>query len=314
MAVGMEWGTAARGGALTSETLSRQVRMQAQPKTRFRQLTRVEMALGAHNGDTVTFRKISNAEEEGRAIGEKERVPETQFGVSSGSISVREYSLAISYTWTLSLLAKLSVEDAIIINLMNDMVKVLDKAAAAQFRSADLVYTPTGSYSNKSRTMSANGTPAATATRNVTMWDVKNIIDAMRAEYNMPAFDGNDYICVATSTFLRGLKDDPEWINAASYGNPELLFSGETGRAYGCRFIEENNALDANLSGGLGEAIFIAWDAVMEIVAYAEEIQAKLSMEWGRDKALRWVWMGGFAKTWSHQTDGESRIIRVYSN
>lgn len=313
MAVGQEWGTAALGGALTSDTLSRQVRMMAQPKTRFRQLTRVEMAFGAHNGDTVTYKKISNLQDEGRAIGEKEKVPESQFTVSTATVGVQEYSLATSYTWTLSLLAKLSVEDAIIINLMNDMVKVLDKAAAAKFRAADLVYTPTGSYSNKSRTLATNGTAGAVATRNITMWDIKNIIDAMRATYNMPAFDGNDYVCVATSTALRGLKDDPEWINAASYGNPDLLFSGEVGRAYGCRFIEENNALNANLAGGLGEMIFIAWDAVMEIVAYAEEIQANLGLNWGRDKALRWVWVGGFGKTWDFSTDGESRLVRVYS-
>lgn len=310
---GLEWETSSLGGALTSETLSRNMRIVSQPKMRFRQLTRAEMAFGAHNGDTVTFRKVSNVLDEGRAIGEKERVPETEINFTSGSITVEEYSNSIPYTWRLSLLAKLSVEDNIIIALMNDMAKVLDKNAATAFRTADFVYTPTGTVVNKTRTFTTTGIPGAVSTRPIAGWDVKNIVDDMRATYNMPAFDGNDYVCVATSSFMRGLKDDAEWVEAAKYGDPEKLFSGEVGRYYGVRFIEENNALDANLAGGLGEAIFIAWDAVIEIVSYAEEIQAKVGSDYGRDKGLRWVWQGGFAKTWDFPLEGEARLVRVYS-
>lgn len=310
---GLEWSTSSLGGALTSETLSRNMRIVAQPKMRFRQLTRPEMAFGAHNGDTVTFRKVSNVLDEGRVIGEKERVPETEINFTSGQITIEEYSLSIPYTWRLSLLAKLSVEDNIVIALMNDMAKVLDKAAAQAFRSADFVYTPTGTNTSKTRSFSTTGTAGAAATRPISGWDVKNIVDDMRSTYNMPAYDGNDYVCVATSTFMRGLKDDSEWVEAAKYGDPDKLFSGEVGRYYGVRFIEENNALDANLAGGLGEAIFVAWDAVIEIVSYAEEIQAKVGSDYGRDKGLRWVWMGGFDKTWDFALEGESRLVRVHS-
>lgn len=310
---GLEWTTSALGGALTSETLSRNMRTVAQPKMRFRQLTRAEIAFGAHMGDTVTYRKVSNVTNEGRAISEKERVPETDLSYSSGQITIQEFSNSIPYTWLLSLLAKLSVEDSVIIALMNDMAKVLDKYAAAAFRSADLVYTPTGSTTNKNRSFTTNGTPGAVATRPIAGWDVKNIIDDMRSTYNMPAYDANDYLCVATSTFMRGLKDDSEWVEAAKYGDPSKLFSGEVGRYYGCRFIEENNALNANLAGGLGEAIFIAWDAVIEIIAYAEEIQAKVGADYGRDRGMRWVFVGGFDKTWNFANEGEARLVRVYS-
>lgn len=310
---GQEWATSALGGTLTSETLSRNLRIVAQPKMRFRQLTKLEMAFGAHNGDTVTFKKVGNVATEGRIIGEKEAVPETNISFTSDTCTIAEYSNSIPYTWKLSLLAKLSVEDAIIIALMNDMAKVLDKAAAAKFRTADLVYTPTGTSANPTRTIATNGTAGATATRNVNTWDIMNIVDQMRSTYNMPAYDGNDYLCVATTTFLRGLKNDSQWIEAAKYGAPDKLFSGEVGKYYGVRFIEENNALNSSLSGGLGEAIFIAADAVMEIVAYAEEIQAKLAGQYGRDQGLRWVWMGGFKKTWDFTSDAQERLFRVYS-
>lgn len=310
---GQEWATSSLGGTLTSETLSRKARFKAQKKCRFRQLVRVELEFGAHNGESISLRKFGDVQTAGKAIGEKEKVPETQFTITSGSVTVREFSNSIPFTQRLSLFAKLSIEDAIMVNLTNDMVKVLDKAAAEPFRDADIIYTPTGNSSGKSRTYATNGTVATTATRNISAWDVRNIVDDMRSLYNIPAYDGNDYLCVATSTFLRGLKDDSDWVDAAKYGDPEKLFSGEVGRYYGCRFIEENNSLTASLSGGLGEAVFMGWDPVVEIVAYPEEIQGKIGSDYGRDRAIRWVYFGGWGKTWDYNTDGEARMIRVYS-
>ena len=310
---GLEWGTAALGGTLTSETLSRNMRIVAQPNMRFRQLVRPELALGAHNGDTVTFKKAGNVLNEGQQIGEKDPVPETEMNFFSSQFSVYEFSNSIPYTWTLSLLAKLSVEDNIVIALMNDMAKVLDKKAAQQFRAADVVYTPTGTTGAKTRTVTTNGTPGAVSSRPLSLWDVKNIVDLMRETYNVPAYQNNEYLCIGTPTAFRGIKEDSEFQRWAVYGKPDTLFSGEIGMAYGVRFIEENNALTRLLPGGCGECIFIGWDAVVEAVAYAEEVQAKLAGQYGRDKGLRWVYVGGWTKTWNFATEGEVRMVRVYS-
>ena len=226
---------------------------------------------------------------------------------------MQEWSNSVNYTWTLSLLAKLSIEDMVIISLMNDMAKTLDRAASVPFRDADLIYTPTGTSSNRRRTLTVNGTPGARATRPFGMWDLKNVVDDFRCIYNAPAYDNNDYICITSCTGTRGIKDDPEFFAAAQYGDPERLFSGEVGRIYGTRFIEENNVLNANLPAGLGEMIFVAYDAVIEIVAYAEEIQARVSLDYQRDRGIRWVWVGGFGKVWDFQREGEARLIRVFS-
>lgn len=301
------------GGMATSETLSRNVRVVSQPLMKFRQLTRLEMAFGAHNGSKVTFRKMSNLKDRGRAIGEKELVPNTHFTLSYGEVTVQEWSNSVNYTWTLSLLAKLSIEDMVIIGLMNDMAKTLDEAASVAFRDADLVYVPTGDVHNKTRTLTTNGEPGAIADRPFSMWDLKNVVDLFRCVYNVPAVDNNDYICISSCTGTRGIKDDPEWFASAQYGDPERLFSGEVGKIYGVRFIEETNVLNPNLPNGLGEMIFIGYDAVIEIVAYAEEIQAKVGADYNRDQGFRWVWVGGFAKVWDFATEGEVRLLRVYS-
>ena len=46
---------------------------------------------------------------------------------------------------------------------------------------------------------------------------------------------------------------------------------------------------------------------------YPETIEARQNTEYGRVKALRWVWGGGFKKTWDYATDGQARLLRVYS-
>jgi hypothetical protein len=95
--------------------------------------------------------------------------------------------------------------------------------------------------------------------------------------------------------------------------DPSRLFSGETGRYYGTRFTEETNSLNGNLAGGAGEAVFFGQDPVVEIAVYPEEIQAKIGEDFGRNGALRWVWVGGFRRTWSFQTEGDARALWVTS-
>lgn len=308
----MDWQNDVRGFWF-SPKLSRDVRVVSQPRMRFRQLCRPEPGMGPHMGDTYKFTKISNLANGGQMIGEFDDVPVDSLSISYDELTVNEYTNSLEYTWYSSMFSELSVEHAWIMALMNDAVKTLDRAAAAAFRAADLVYTPTGSSSSKSFSLSTTGTAGATSTRNISAWDVKNIVDRMRATYNMPAYTGDDYLCVATSTFLRGLKDDSEWVEAAKYGDPERLFSGEVGRYYGVRFIEENNVMNGNLAGGLGEAVFIAYDPVIEIEIYPLEIQAKIAESYGRFRGLRWVNIVGWRKTWDFADEGEARLLRVYT-
>jgi HK97 family phage major capsid protein len=214
---GQVWVTGSLGGYLTSVELSRQVRVAAQPLMRFRQFCRPEEAFGRNLGDTLQFDKVSNVAQQGRVISELETVPETNFTIYKDTVVAKEFSNSVPYTWTLEILAKLDIKELIINALKDDMAKTLDKAVAMEFKNTDLLYAMTGTETNRTYTLSTNGT-ANTCTRNVTCWDVKNIIDQMRSTYKMPYFDGRDYMCVATTTFLRGLKDDSEYVEAAHFG------------------------------------------------------------------------------------------------
>jgi len=278
-----------------------------------RQFCDFQTDFGKNEGDKLDYKKVGNVAARGRIILETETVPETGITFTSDQVQAFEYSNSVTYTWTLEILAMLDVRSAIVNALKDDMAITLDIAASLAFKDTDLKYTPTGSETNKSFTLATNGVVATSATRQWSVWDHKNVLDLMKATYLMPKYDNKNFMAISTVTPLRSLMDDSEWIDAAKYGDPSRFFDGEVGRYYGCRIVEETNALDNSMAGGLGEMIYFGKDVCIEIAAYPEELQAKLGADYGRDRGIRWVWVGGFKHTWDFSTDSEARAIHVTS-
>ena len=306
------WMTDSLGGYLTSPELSRNMRLKAQPRMRFRPLATPEASFGMHQGDVLQYTKVGDADD-GRVVAEDETVPTSNLTFSKDTVIAQEYTLGIDFSWRLDILAKLDVYNNVVKALTNSMARTLDKAVAAQFRSADLVYTPTGTASNPSYTLGTAGVALASATRRFTMWDHMNVIDLMGGTYLMPAYDDAGFISVGSTAFLRSFFEDQRWENVATPQNAGKFFRGEVGELYNCRFIRETNALDNSLAASNGEAVYCAADAVLEITVYPEEIQAKLGSDYGRDRGLRWVYYGAWKKTWDYSTDGQARLLRVHS-
>lgn len=307
------WQTDSLGGYLTSPELSRQMRIKAQPLMRFRPLsTPADNTLGMHRGDVLQFTKVGNADD-GRVVSEDETVPTSNLTFTKDSVTALEYTLGIDYSWRLDILAKLDVYNNIIKALTNSMARTLDKAAAAQFRSADLVYTPTGTVASPSYSLGTAGVALAAATRTFSVWDHMNIIDLMSGTYLIPYYDDVGYTTIGATQFLRAFFEDASYERVVSQQNAQRYFRGEVGEYYGCRFVRETNVLSNSLAQSNGEAIYIGADAVMEVTVYPEEIQAKLGSDYGRDRGLRWVFYGAWKKTWDYSTDGEEHILRVYS-
>ncbi|NCC24424.1 MAG: hypothetical protein EOM25_04355 [Deltaproteobacteria bacterium] len=306
------WMTDSLGGYLTSPELSRNMRLRAQPRMRFRPLSTPEVSFGMHQGDVLQYTKVGDADD-GRVVAEDETVPTSNLTFSKDTVTAAEYTLGIDFSWRLDILAKLDVYNNIIKALTNSMARTLDKAAAAQFRSADLVYTPTGTASSPSYTLGTAGVALASATRRFNMWDHMNVVDLMTGTYQIPFYDDVGYASVGSTSFLRSFFEDGRWERVVTPENSGKFFRGEVGELYNCRFIRETNALDNALAASNGEAIYIGSDAVLEITIYPEEIQAKLGSDYGRDRGLRWVYYGAWKKTWDYSTDGVARMIRVHS-
>lgn len=311
---GQLWQVNTAGGYLANPRLSRTIRHAAQPLMKFRQFVRPEPGYGKNVGDRIEFIRVSNVVTAGGRLQETQKIPETNVILSKGAVIVNEYGNSIPYTGKLEALAEFSIENIITVALRDDMARVLDRECAAAFKKAKVKYTPTGTSANPTFVIRNDGS-SGTATRDIQVYDIKNIVDYMKSVLYVPFYDGENYICIASTAFLRRIKDDPDWEDAAKYGDPERLFRGEVGRYYGVRFIEETNAL-SNVLGTTsyaGEAIFFGADPVVEGVVIPEEIRAKIPEDYGRSKGIAWYYLGGWEITWDTGNPGEAKIVHVTS-
>jgi len=303
------WAVDSLGGYLGDQVLSKQIRHAAQPLQKIRQFVDAEGAIGKSRGDTVLFNKISNISTAGGTVAETATIPKRNMVVRQGSLVVTEYANAIPFTLKAQVLAEVSVPDIIKTVLRNDMAKVLDSAAAAQFVTAKFKCVCT---STASSVFTTNGTATASAAASMSDKNVRDIVDYLKKS-NVPRVDGSNYVCIASTVSLRGLYDYFE--AKAQYTTMKPLAAGEVGTYYGCRFIEETNYL-SNVIGSdsaYGEALFFGADAVREGIVVPEEIRIDLPKDFGRDQGIAWYYMGGFVKTWDYSTDSEEHIIHVTS-
>jgi len=288
------------------------------------QFVSVEPAFGKNKGESVQIYRAGNTAtaEDSAAINELDRIPTTSVAVTPRLITVNEFGRAIPFTGKVETLAEVDVESNVYLKaLRNHMAKTLDFQVATAFKTGDIIAVPT---SSTALAWDVDGTTADTAASNITAKHVKDIIDAMKTGIfgantgrPIPYYDGESYVCIASVSFLRGLKDDADYEVAAKYAHPEDLYLGEVGRFYNCRFIETNHTTALSNGVGtnsvLGEAIFFGEDPVREIVAIPEEVRAKLPEDYGRDKGLAWYAMLGWGKVWDFSTDSEDHIVRVTS-
>jgi N4-gp56 family major capsid protein len=297
------------GGYLGNPVLSKQIRHAAQPLQKIRQFVDAEGAVGKNRNDTFLFNKISNISTAGGTVAETATIPKRNYTIKQGTLVVSEYANAIPYTFKAQVLAEVSVPDIVKTVLRNDMAKVLDSAAAAQFVTAEIKCVCT---STASSVFTTDGTATAAAAASMSDKNVRDIVDYLK-KTNVPRYDGSNFICIASTVSIRGLYDYFE--TKAQNTTMKPLAAGEVGTYYGCRFIEETNYLsNAKGSGSAyGEALFFGADAVREGIVVPEEVRIDLPKDFGRDQGIAWYYLGGYVKTWSQATDGEERIIHVTS-
>lgn len=311
--MGQRWTPDASGGYLANDTLSKKIRYQIQPMMKGRQFVRPEPGYGKGKGDTILFNRVSNVAVGGGAITELSKMPEDSFTISQGSVVVGEYGNSVPYTGKLDALAEFSVDNITQKTLMNDAAKVLDNAVIDEFQTGTLKYVPTGTETVP--TGQFETTLATAATRHIQAFDIKELVDGAKGTYLIPPYDGENYMILASVGFARKIKDDPDWEDAAKYGAPDRLFSGEVGMYYGARVVVETNGLSNTLGTGSykGEAILIGDDPMVEGVVTPTEVRAKVSTDYGRDKGLAWYFLGGWGLTYDSGSPGEAKEVHITS-
>lgn len=322
---GLNFQTDATGKLFTNNTLSKRLRKVGQPQVRFRALCDKQKDFGKRSGQKLLFDKISNLDADpstGAIVAEGTPIPRTGFVIRQGTCTAFTSGIAVPWTEEVDTYSEIEIKDPIESSLSDHQVKSLDYRAWLEgFKLGKVVYTPTGNYDTRTATWSITGTAGDTATRDFTIQDLKNIVDSFKkGNYGgnvaspVPPWDGVNYFQIAGVDSCRAQKDDPEWEKAIYYGDPSRLFDGEEGRIYRTRTLEENLIL-STINGFKGESVFCGKEAVMECLVTPEEIRVGIPGDFGRDMAMAWVAIMGFAPIWSYDATNEkdNRIVRVAS-
>lgn len=307
---GQVWVTNSMGGYMFSETLSKVLRMSVQPLVKFRQFADVKDAAvqGKKKGEAFHWNVYSDVATQGTTIVETNTMPETNFTITQGTMTITEYGNSVPYTGKLDDLSEHPVKEIIGKVLKNDAKKAFDLGAHAQFTLTPLRVVPTGGTSTTALTLTTNGT--ATATNNVAMNKdhVKALTDLMK-ERNIPPYVADDYIMLGHPTTFRRFKNDLEAVHQYTDAGFQMILNGEIGRYENQRVVEQTNIAKAGFTNAASNWAFsFGADTVAEGIAVPEEMRGKIPTDYGRSRGVAWYYIGGFGLV--HTAASQCRILK----
>lgn len=285
---GQLWVTNSLGGYMFSPPLSKVLRFAVQPLVKFRQFADVKdtATQGKGKGDIVHWNIFSDVVTAGTTLLETNTVPETNFTITQGTMTLGEMANSVPYTGKLDDLSEQPVKEIISKVLKNDAKKAFDTAAYAQFNATPLRFVGTASGLG---VLTTNGTATATNTSALVLDSVKVIVDLMK-ERNVPPYLGDDYIAIAHPSTFRPLKNDLEAIFKYVEPGFQMILNGEIGRCESTRFVEQTNIAKAGWTGSKSnQAFFFGQDTVAEGIAVPEEMRGKIPTDYGRSRGVAWL-------------------------
>lgn len=310
-----------------SANLSDYLRMEVQPRCKFRQLMDAKDFIdkGLHRGNDAKWNVYSKISKQGGRLLETQPVPTAGFTQRQESLTVVEAANSVPYTGLLTALSQPDVEELIDKTLRDDCRKFHDIEAFNVFDSCALRVAPTGGNSATSLTLTTNGSTATTNNIEFGTGHHKALIDLMK-ERHIPAWEGgDDYAAITHPTTLRPLKNSLESVKQYTETGLGQIFRGEVGRYESCRFIEQDfipkgGAIDSTTFDPETETsdpwnnaksswiFYFGADTGAEAIVIPEEIRAAIPGDFGRQKAIAWYYLGGYGI--SHTDALNSRIIK----
>jgi len=316
---GQVWAVNSLGGFMYSRQLSNVLRMAVQPLVKFRQFSDVRDASqqGRKKGDVFTWDVFSDVANPGGVLTETNTMPETNFTIVQGTLTITEAGNSVPYSGKLDNLSKFPVVELIQKVLKNDAVKTFDRLAWTQFNQTLLRVTPLGGTDTSSLVLSTTGTTTITNTIAYANTHAKSLVDLMK-ERNIPAYIGDDYYALSWPTTLRTFKNNLETIHQYSETGFKLIMNGEIGRYENVRYVEQTNIVKGISTDGVNGTgwsqaksdwiFFFGNDTVAEAIAVPEEMRGKIPTDYGRSKGVAWYYLGGFGIV--HTLVANVRIVK----
>ena len=293
---GQVWATNSLGGYMYSLNLSKKLRHAVQPTVRFRQFCDVKDATqqGKSKGDTFHWNVYSNVATQGTTLVETTTMPETNFVITQGTLTITEFGNAVPYSGKLNDLSEHPVTQIINKVLKHDAKKAFDIAAHAQMNATLMRIGPSGGTSTSAVELSTNGTASSSAvsTAYFNNSHAKATVDLMK-ERDVPPYMDDDYYALSWPSTLRAFKNNLESIHQYTAEGFRMIAKGEIGRYENCRYVEQTN-IDKAGTTNTDWIFFMGEDTVAEAIACPEEMRGKLPGDYGRSKGVAWYYLGGF--------------------
>lgn len=310
-----------------SDNLSKVLRMAVQPMVKFRQFADIKDAAlqEKKKGEAFHWDVFSDVATRGTTLTETTTMPETNFTITQGTMTITEYGNSVPYTGKLDDLSALPVKEIINKVLKNDAKKVFDIAAWTQFNATPMRMIAAGGTSTDAVTLFQNGT--CTGTNNVALGKghVKTIVDLMK-ERNVPSYVKDDYISLSHPSTFRNFKNELESVHQYTETGFAMILNGEIGRYENCRFVEQTSipkggAADSTTfspqtdtadpwnNGVSSWAFFFGDDTVAEGIVIPEEMRGKIPSDYGRSRGIAWYYLGGFGLVHS-AANNNARIFK----
>lgn len=278
---------------------------------------------GKSKGDTFHWNVFSDVQTNGNTLTETSTMPETNFTITQGTLTITEAGNSVPYSGKLDNLSEQPVTTIINKVLKNDATKTFDRLAHAQFNATPLRFVGTNGTTGAG-VLTTNGTATATNSNAFSTVFHKTVIDTMK-ERNIPPYEGDDYFALAWPTTLRTFKNNLETIKQYTSEGFTMIKNGEIGRYENCRFVEQTNipkggAADSttwsaytNTADAWDNALsdwiyFFGDDSVAEAIAVPEEMRGKIPTDYGRSKGVAWYYLGGFGIV--HTSAAQARIVK----
>jgi len=286
---GQVWATSSLGGYMSAQKLSSKLRYELRTTCRFRQFCDVKDASqqGKKKGDTFHWDVYSKAATAGGTLTETNTMPETNFTITQGTLTINEAGNSVPYTGKLEDLSEHELNTIVRQVMGRDAAEALDVLAEAQFnlcalRVVDTTATPGATIYQTVTT----GTPTATNAAPIGKKHVGIIADMMK-ERNIPPYKGSDYYAIAWPSTFRQLKTDLQSVYQYTTEGLQDIRMGEIGKFENTRFVEQTNipkdTTDVTYSNW---AYFFGADTVAEGIARDTEIRAKIPTDYGRSKGI----------------------------
>lgn len=306
---GQVWNTSTLGGFMYSDELSDFLRTELQPMSRFRQFCDIKEGKGTGKGELFNWNVYSDVATAGGALDETQAMPESNFTITQGTLTVTEFGNSVPFTKKLDNLSRHPVKEVINKVLKNDARKTLDGAAHTQFDATVVTLTPTSGTDTSAVTVEIGG---ATITNDIAMGKehIKSISDIMK-ERDITPFMQDDYFAIARPTTLRAFKNDLEAIHQFVESGMQLIYNGEVGRYEGIRFVEQTNiTTEAWTNAKSDAAFFFGADTVAEAIVEPEQIRGKIPTDFGRSRGIAWYYLGGFGIVHNASDGAQNRILK----